>query len=99
MKRLYCEILKSSLTWSMVSQSASEMLSGLGTRFSEDGACRSLVPTTPTNPPTGPRTLGVVKRSAEILEHYYPSLWSTGGTPPANDGLVLRERQRKKGSE
>lgn len=101
MKRLYCKILKSSLTWSMVRRSASEMLSALGTRFSEEGACRSPVPesTSPISPPTGPWTIGVVKRSAELVKHCYPSLRSTDGTPPANDGLVLRERLREKGRE
>jgi len=50
------------------------------------------------HPPGGPRTPGVVKRSAELVKHCYPSLRSTGGTPPANDGLGLRERGREKGA-
>lgn len=77
----------------MVRRSASEMLSALGPRFSEEGACRSPVPesTTPITTPSGPQTPGVVKRSAELVKHCYPSLRSTGGTPPANDGLGNEE--------
>lgn len=54
---------------------------------------------TPDKPPTGPWTFGLVKRSAELVKHRYQSLRSTGGTPPAINGLVLRKREREKGSE
>ncbi len=91
--------IQSSLTWSTVRRSASTTLSALAPRFSEEGTCRSLVPelTPSISPPTRPWTFGVVKCSTELVKHCYPSLRSTGGTPPANNGLVRRKREREKG--